>query len=107
MNIFFPGKMKTQKLFLPPLEICLLMDALGCASYIIPALGEFSDIVWAPVSAFIFYKLFGRRLGLIGGVLNFLEEILPFTDIIPSFSIAWFIRKNEINKKAACDENSK
>jgi hypothetical protein len=35
---------------------------------------------------------------MIGGVLNFLEEIIPFTDIIPSFTIAWFIRKNESDK---------
>jgi hypothetical protein len=40
-------------------------------------------------------------LGLIGGVLNFLEEIMPLTDIIPSFTIAWFIRKNAIEKSFA------
>ncbi len=68
------------------------------ATYIFPGLGEFVDIVWAPISGFIFYKLFGGRFGMIGGVLNFLEEIIPFTDIIPSFTIAWFIRKNEIEK---------
>ena len=61
-------------------------------------LGEFGDIVWAPVSGFLFYKLFGGRFGLIGGVLNFLEEIIPLTDIIPSFTIAWFIRKNEAER---------
>jgi hypothetical protein len=42
--------------------------------------------------------MFGGRIGMIGGVLNFLEEIIPFTDIIPSFTIAWFIRKNAIDK---------
>ena len=68
------------------------------ASYIFPFLAEFSDIVWAPISALIFNKLFGGRLGAIGGVLNFLEEIIPLTDIIPSFTIAWFIRKNAIER---------
>ncbi len=68
------------------------------ASYFLPALGEFADVVWAPISALIFYKLFGGRFGMIGGVLNFLEEVIPFTDIIPSFTIAWFIRKNEFDK---------
>jgi hypothetical protein len=74
------------------------MDLIGMASYFIPVLGEFADIVWAPISAVIFYMLFGGRFGMIGGVLNFLEEIIPFTDIIPSFTIAWFIRKHESGK---------
>jgi hypothetical protein len=85
---------KTEKLVVPNLAFCIAMDLIGMASYAFPLLAEFSDLVWAPVSAIIFTKLFGGRLGVIGGVLNFLEEILPFTDIIPSFTIAWFIRKN-------------
>ncbi len=68
------------------------------ASYFIPALAEFTDLAWAPISGFLFITLFGGRFGLIGGVLNFLEEIIPFTDIIPSFTIAWFIRKQEADK---------
>ena len=90
--------MKTEKLFLPHIGICIIMDVIGMASYILPAMAEFTDIVWAPISGYIFYKLFGGRLGLIGGVLDFLEEIIPFTDIIPSFTIAWFIRKNDLDK---------
>ena len=90
--------MKTEKLLLPPIGICILMDLMGMVSYVFPMIAEFSDIVWAPISALIFNKLFGGRLGLIGGVLNFLEEIIPFTDIIPSFTIAWFIRKQTMDK---------
>jgi hypothetical protein len=90
--------MKTEKLFLPHIAICIIMDVMGMASYFLPVLGEFADIVWAPVSGYVFYKLFGGRLGLIGGVLDFLEEIIPFTDIIPSFTIAWFIRKNQADR---------
>ncbi len=88
--------MKTEKLLLPPIGICILMDLVGMASYAFPMIAEFSDIVWAPISALIFNKLFGGRLGLIGGILNFLEEIIPFTDFIPSFTIAWFIRKQTV-----------
>ena len=91
--------MKPEKLFLPNIGICILMDLIGMASYIFPAMAEFTDIVWAPISGYIFYKLFGGKIGMIGGVLNFLEEIIPFTDIIPSFTIAWFIRKNDIDKQ--------
>ena len=77
----------------PGIGMCLLLDIVGCISFAIPGIGEFSDVVWAPISAYLFYKMFGGRIGRIGGVLNFLEEILPFTDIIPSFTIAWFIKR--------------
>jgi len=90
--------MKEQKVFVPNLGICIIMDLIGMASYIIPGWGEIADLVWAPISGFVFYKLFGGRFGMIGGVLDFLEEVLPFTDIIPSFTIAWFIRKNQAEK---------
>jgi hypothetical protein len=90
--------MNNKKIFLPDIFICILLDLAGMASYFIPAMGEFADVVWAPISGLLFFKLFGGRFGLIGGVLNFLEEIIPFTDIIPSFTIAWFIRKKELDK---------
>ena len=91
--------MKTEKLLLPNIAICILMDLIGMASFLFPAMAEFTDIIWAPISAYIFNKLFGGRLGAIGGVLNFIEEIVPFTDVIPSFTIAWFIRKNAMDKQ--------
>ncbi len=69
------------------------------ASYIFPAIAEFIDVVWAPISAYIFFKLFGGKIGKIGAFINFLEEIIPFTDIIPSFTIAWFIRRKEITQR--------
>ena len=81
----------------PNLFICVLLDLVGMLSYLIPALAEFSDVYWAPVSAFIFYMMFGGRVGKIGAVLNFLEEIFPFTDFIPTFTIAWFFRKQEMD----------
>ena len=90
--------MNQKKIFVPNIAICIIMDLIGMASYVIPVLGEFSDIVWAPISGFIFYKLFGGRFGVIGGVLDFLEEILPYTDIIPSFTIGWFIRKKQADR---------
>lgn len=65
------------------------MDIIGYATYAIPGLAELGDIVWAPVSAIIFYRLFGGWKGAFGGLFNFAEEILPFTDFIPSFTIMW------------------
>src|SRR6476619_203211 len=76
----------------PPLIFCLIMDGIGMLSYIIPVLGEFSDAVWAPFSGFIFFLCFGGWRGAAGGLLNFIEEILPGTDFIPSFTIMWFVQ---------------
>ena len=78
---------------IPSLTFCIVMDLIGCLSFVIPGVGEFSDIIWAPISAFIFYKSFGGRFGATGAILNFVEEALPFTDIIPTFTIAHFIKK--------------
>ena len=71
------------------LIFCVLMDLLGYATYALPFFGEFADIIWAPISAFIFYKTFGGWKGAFGGLFNFVEELLPFTDFIPSFTITW------------------
>jgi hypothetical protein len=90
--------MKSEKHFLPNLALCVAMDLVGMVSFALPALGELADVVWAPISAMIFYRMFGGRVGLIGGVLNFAEEIIPFTDFIPSFTIAWFVRKYQMEK---------
>jgi len=83
---------------LPDLKLCIILDVIGCLSYAVPFFGEFSDLVWAPLSGFIFYFLFGSRLGAMGGVFSFVEELLPGLDFIPTFTIAYFIRKREIGK---------
>ena len=90
--------MKNDQHFLPNIAVCIAMDLIGMLTYAIPVLGEFADVVWAPLSAFLFYKLFGGKMGVFGGAFSFLEEIIPLTDVIPSFTIAWFIRKNAIEK---------
>ena len=82
----------TKQLTNPSIIFCIIMDLIGYASFSIPFFAEVSDIIWAPISSFIFMKTFGGRIGRMGAVFNFIEEILPFTDFIPSFTIAWFIR---------------
>ena len=81
---------------LPSLKTCLILDAIGCVSYIIPPFGP----VWAVISGIIFYFLFGKKFGLMGGVFSFIEELIPGVDLIPTFTIAWFIRKQEMEKIA-------
>ncbi len=74
------------------LLFCILMDILGYATFAIPLIGEFADIIWAPISAMIFYRTFGGWKGAIGGTFNFLEEILPGLDFIPTFTITYFMK---------------
>jgi hypothetical protein len=71
----------------PSLVFCIIMDVLGFATYAVPGFGELADIVFAPVSAIVFYFMFGSWKG---ALFNFTEEVLPGTDFIPTFTIAWF-----------------
>ena len=77
----------------------LLFDGIGMLSFSIPFLGEFSDVVWAPVAGFLMAWMYKGKVGKVAGVLTFLEEIIPFTDVIPSFTLTWiytyWIRKTE------------
>lgn len=77
---------------LPSLAACILMDVLGYATFAVPVLGEFLDILWAPLSAMIFFRMFGGTKGMLGGAFNFFEEIMPGLDFIPTFTIAWAVQ---------------
>ena len=66
---------------------CIALDAIGMASAAMPII----DVVWAPIAASISYKMFGEKRGKYTSIITFIEEILPVTDIIPSFTIFWFL----------------
>ena len=83
---------------LPNLTTCIILDLVGMSSYLLPVIGETFDLAWAPVSGVLFYLLFGKKMGVFGGIFSFIEEILPGVDVIPTFTIAWFIRKREMDK---------
>lgn len=85
---------------MPSLLLCLLFDFIGYASYAVPFFGEFFDLLWAPVSAIIFWKLFGFRKGFFGGVFSFIEELTPGLDFIPTFTINWVLLYFKRNKEA-------
>ena len=85
---------------MPSLLACLLFDFIGYASYAVPFFGEFLDVLWAPVSAIIFWKMFGFRKGFFGGVFSFLEELTPGLDFIPTFTINWVLLYFKRNKSA-------
>ena len=79
----------------PSLLFCILMDLVGYITYAIPGFGESGDVLWAPVSAIIFFITFGGFKGATGGLLNFIEELLPGTDFIPSFTIMYMMQKDK------------
>mmetsp|Transcript_36249 Transcript_36249/g.102096 ORF Transcript_36249/g.102096 Transcript_36249/m.102096 type:complete len:429 (+) Transcript_36249:63-1349(+) len=67
---------------------CLGLDLFGNASYLLPGLGEGADLAYAPVQAVALKMLFQSNFV---AVFGFIEEILPFTDIIPTATIAWVL----------------
>jgi hypothetical protein len=82
-----------EKKYTPSLLVCVIMDLLGCASYAVPLFGEVSDVIWAPISAIIFYRMFGGTLGTFGGLFNFMEELFPGLDFIPTFTLSWVMQR--------------
>lgn len=77
----------------PKLLFCIFMDLAGYASYSIPVFGEWLDVIWAPLSAYIFYRSFGGRTGAVGSFINLAEELLPFTDFIPVFTLGYLYKR--------------
>lgn len=67
----------------------LAIDALGMATFLIPALGEVADVVIAPIVSILIYAVHRTTFGAIAG---FFEEIIPFTDIIPTATLIWMYR---------------
>ncbi len=67
----------------------LIYDLIGMSTMAIPVIGPFLDIIWAPYAAMKMRKMYKGTDGKIASVVVFLEEILPYTDIIPSFTLMW------------------
>lgn len=67
----------------------VLYDAVGMATMGIPLIGPFLDLAWAPYAAKKMSEMYPGRKGKIASVIVFLEEILPFTDVIPTFTLMW------------------
>ncbi|CAK0806106.1 unnamed protein product, partial [Prorocentrum cordatum] len=72
------------------LALCLLIDALGDATYLLPGLGEAGDALYAPFEFLVLRSLFGGSNTL--ALFGFVEEALPFSDAIPTATAAWFLQ---------------
>jgi hypothetical protein len=82
----------------------IVFDCIGMMSFSIPFVGEFSDIIWAPASGLLMTWMYKGTVGKVSGVLSFLEEIIPFTDVIPTFTLTWiytYIIRSDKGKAAA------
>jgi len=81
------------------LVMSIAFDAIGMLSFTIPVIGEFSDVIWAPLSTYFLTKMYRGMIGKVGGVVNFIEEAIPGLDIIPTFTLTWIytyiIKDNE------------
>lgn len=66
----------------------LLIDLIGSASYLIPIAGEGFDLTWAPISMILVGALYDGVMPNLKYVA-LMEELLPFTDWIPSATMGW------------------
>lgn len=71
------------------LKKSIVLDAVGMLTMMIPFVGPFLDILWAPFAAKKMSTMYKGTNGKIASVIVFLEEILPFTDVIPTFTLMW------------------
>lgn len=71
------------------LYLSLIIDGMGMLSYLIPGIGEWTDIIMSVLTALAIFKSYGSYGW---AAFGFLEEILPFTDVIPSATIVWLYR---------------
>jgi hypothetical protein len=67
----------------------LLSDGIGMLSFAIPGIGEFSDVIWAPIAGWLMTRLYKGRVGQAAGLITFAEELIPGMDIVPTFTLTW------------------
>ena len=72
------------------LVLSLLFDFIGMVSYFVPVFAEVTDLFWAPISGILLVVMFKGTAGKLAGVFGFIEELVPFIDFVPTFTITWF-----------------
>ena len=86
------------------LILSIVLDLIGMATFLIPVLGETFDILWAPISGYLMTRIYKGFSGKVAGIFDFFEELIPFTDFIPTFTLMWIytykIKKEDQGKGA-------
>jgi hypothetical protein len=67
----------------------LLFDGIGMLSFALPFIGDFSDVLWAPLAGWLMTRMYKGKIGQAAGVVAFIEEIIPGLDVVPTFTIMW------------------
>ena len=67
----------------------LFFDGIGMASLLIPGIGPALDLVWAPVAGWLMTRMYPGRSGRAAAFVTFVEEMLPGTDLVPTFTLMW------------------
>lgn len=84
------------------LKKSLLFDAIGMVTMAIPFIGPLLDLIWAPYAAKQMSEMYKGREGKIASIIVFIEELLPMTDFIPTFTLMWIYtfvwKKEDANK---------
>jgi hypothetical protein len=81
----------------------LIFDGIGMLSFTVPGIGEFTDVIWAPVAAWLMTRMYKGRIGQIAGMVTFIEELVPGLDVVPGFTLMWiytFLLSGASAKKA-------
>ena len=72
------------------LLLSLAIDSIGSASYMLPVVGEVLDVVYAPIQTVTIMAMYDYVSWWLQ-YLSFMEEILFWTDVVPSATIGWFL----------------
>jgi len=81
------SKLKDKKI--KNLFLGLLFDAIGMLSFALPLIGDFSDVIWAPLAGWLMTRMYKGKIGQAAGIVTFVEELIPGLDVIPTFTIMW------------------
>lgn len=71
------------------LVLGILFDLIGMLSLLGFGLGELTDVVWAPISGLLLATMYKGATGKIAGTIDFIEELIPGLDFIPTFTLTW------------------
>jgi hypothetical protein len=89
---YCPTPVSIARLLLPGPEriwgrliVSIIIDIIGVISHV------GLDWIWAPIQTILIMALYEATIPS-AKYVSFVEEILPFTDIIPTATIAWFIQ---------------
>lgn len=67
----------------------IIFDLIGMFPSAFPPIAIIMDPIWASLSAFIISKMYKGNVGKIAAAIDFIEELFPFVDVIPTFTLTW------------------